>query len=520
MIKRLLLLLGIFSWCTSKSQHLEFVCKDTGFGYGVVLDFYDGYTDGLEIDTFTWEGGNAGACPTAYTPEGKVIAWFNGRAIYDGIDREAINGDEMERGDCWRYITSEWDIGDDEGTNIQNTALIVPATDSLFLLFHHTSEFFVHDSTELFMYNEDGRFIPYSDGLYMTTMRLRYDGRIEILEDQKAVKIVEDYLKTSSLAACRNADNTGWWVTTAKSEDKDGYLLEVGKDGLINIKEQSLSDNHVGYVPCIRTVFNHDGTRMARLLYGWSEGQLQYIEVYSFDRCDGSWELLETIGGIEIDYFKTGPFSDIEFSPDGRFLYWARRGELIQYDISGEIGQFYTTIDTVALYEEVEDSSPPYFSDLMTLPNGKIVIGSTVSTGILHIIHKPNERGAACDVEQSAYLMPMYPDSSKRMRVIYLPSPVPIYMEPLDANCITNTIPESIGKKDYVVYPNPTSGMVQVAIAADEVDCPTYSVYDLKSILLMNKTTCEGKLDLSSLPAGVYFIHKNGSTNYSKVIKY
>jgi len=504
---------------SSGQRHLEFVCKNSTFGYGLVLDFYDGHTDGLAVDTFTWEGANAGACPTAYTEDGRVVAWYNGRAIYDGIGSIAINGDDMERGACWQYFTGpDWGLAEDEGVNIQNTAVMVPGKDSLYFLFHHTIEFFPHDSTELERYVEDGSFVAYSNGLYMTTLQLRPDGRVEVLADKKAVKIIDDYLASSSLAACKNADNSGWYIVSARTEDEGGYLLEVDMQGNVDIRPQALTDKHATDVGSMRTVFNSDGTMMARLLYSWNEGQQEYIELYSFDRCDGTWQLLETIGGFVFDRFLVEPFSDIEFSPDGRYLYWALTRDLIQFDVTVPMGEVHTTADTVAIYEEVEDSPPPFFTDLMTLPNGKIVLGSTVATGFLHLIHEPNRRGIACDVQQSAYLMPMYPDGSRRMKVVFLPSPAPIYMEPADLVCDTATDAVHVGTAS--AYPNPTTGAVYLPQLTRQQPCYDVKVYSTAGGTVLQMLVCDGEVDLSSLPLGLYLIKADGYPKPFKVVKY
>lgn len=80
---------------------------------------------------------------------------------------------------------------------------------------------------------------------------------------------------------------------------------------------------------------------------------------------------------------------------------------------------------------------------------------------------------------------------------------------------------------DLTVYPNPTNGMVNVAIASTENTNAVINVIDLtgKTVLSFNRTINAGsnkvEIDLSSLNNGIYFIATtaNNSTTTSKVIK-
>src|SRR5690606_24981443 len=101
--------------------------------------------------------------------------------------------------------------------------------------------------------------------------------------------------------------------------------------------------------------------------------------------------------------FKGSVGNGVAFSPNSRYLYISSDNMLYQFDMNADSLMAKQTL--VGVYDSFGwgqgGSNPPTsFYQLMLAPDGEIYMTTGNGTRYLHIIHKPNETGLACDFEQ------------------------------------------------------------------------------------------------------------------------
>jgi hypothetical protein len=130
-----------------------------------------------------------------------------------------------------------------------------------------------------------------------------------------------------------------------------------------------------------------------------------------FDRCSG---LISNIRKRHWNSFTTsilGP--NLAFSSSGQYLYVADAMTILQYDVWAE--DVFSTEVVVAEYDGFISYSPngaverrSYFSRFQLGPDGKIYVPSSGVNFYLGVIHHPDRKGLACEVEQHSVRLPTY----------------------------------------------------------------------------------------------------------------
>ena len=65
-------------------------------------------------------------------------------------------------------------------------------------------------------------------------------------------------------------------------------------------------------------------------------------------------------------------------------------------------------IDTIAIWDLYSSSGNTAFKTSQLMPDGKIYYSSTSNTDVLHVIHRPNLPGKACNLQQHGVSLPAY----------------------------------------------------------------------------------------------------------------
>ena len=179
------------------------------------------------------------------------------------------------------------------------------------------------------------------------------------------------------LGFVRHKRKNAWWLVTKKQDETFvAYLFdENGLDP--NGVTSDVEGNSIGYIS-----FSPDGTRMAT-----GKG------IYQFNPKTGRVNKL-------LASFPFSPFSIVSMlaiSPNGDFVYCARGRQVVQIDIRN-IKNNNAQLEKVEVAEYTRETELYAF---MLAPNGKIYI-NTDDGKYLSTIHKPNQKGKACDVELKA----------------------------------------------------------------------------------------------------------------------
>ena len=97
-------------------------------------------------------------------------------------------------------------------------------------------------------------------------------------------------------------------------------------------------------------------------------------------------------------------------SPNARFLYVSSYLYIYQFDLWAD--DIEASKETVAIYDGYAAPFATRFYMAQLAPDGKIYLSCSNGVDILHVIHKPNEKGLACEVEQHGIQLPTYNASS------------------------------------------------------------------------------------------------------------
>ena len=95
--------------------------------------------------------------------------------------------------------------------------------------------------------------------------------------------------------------------------------------------------------------------------------------------------------------------------------------------------------------------------------------------------------------------------------------------QPYEISTVTGIEAEDI-TLDYAVYPNPTAGILRLAIGAPDPESYRYQIFDLNGKLVGNNniTANETEISMDHLPASVYFlkvIRDNSEVKIFKIVK-
>jgi hypothetical protein len=197
----------------------------------------------------------------------------------------------------------------------------------------------------------------------------------------------------------------------------------------------------------------------------------------------------------------SSPVTSVSFSPNGKLLYVSSLLRLWQFDIeSSDFEKSRILIDTFDLFED------PYYTTfyLMQLaPNGKIYMNCTNGVKYLHTIHKPNERGKACEFKQHDLILP----AQNAFTMPYFPN--------YRLGPITDLFNES-KLNNSNVYPNPVKD--KLFISNNYYNDLYYEIYNLIGNKLLSGTV-ENYIDVESLVNGLYLLKLKYKGEKFQIIK-
>jgi len=208
---------------------------------------------------------------------------------------------------------------------------------------------------------------------------------------------------TEKVAATRHCNGEDWWIVTQSSGSNQFWVWLLTQNGLsLNPQIYSIGKgcSPIGGTKAGVLKFSPNGSLLleltpAQIAFGGATYDA-HAEIYKFNNSTG--EITESVRLLDSVRSVYGA----EFSPDSRKLYfnaWTPLDSLYQYDLC--------VYDSAAIVQSKVNlgKAAGNTGQFLLGPDGKMYI-SRAFRNYLSIIHNPNEKGAACNYEPDAILLP------------------------------------------------------------------------------------------------------------------
>ncbi|MCB9048206.1 MAG: PKD domain-containing protein [Lewinellaceae bacterium] len=259
----------------------------------------------------------------------------------------------------------------------------------------------------VYLLHEDREWAPagyisnsWAQNLYYTEIDMSANnGQGQVIE--KNALLIQDTLEKGSLTAIRHANGQDWWLLDPEANTNRYYTLLFGQQGIEDIHTQALGGLVLDGGGS--AVFSPDGTRYARLTIVYAGGEADHcLNIYDFDRCNG-----QLSNHIEIIFQGAAAGGEgIAISENSRFLYVVGFLDIWQFDLlAGDIAASRTLVAANDGFVSPANTTTPFHAAQLA-PNGKIYVNCSSNANYFHIIHAPNQKGLACNVEQHALEIP------------------------------------------------------------------------------------------------------------------
>ncbi len=217
---------------------------------------------------------------------------------------------------------------------------------------------------------------------------------------ERKIAIVHDTLQSGKLKAVKHANGRDWWVIAICWNSNEYYRILIDPNGIHNLGTATVSIPFInGAGQC---VFSNDGSKY--VVYNSKNAQQgSFLDIFDFDRCTGYLSNQVRIRGVD----RSG---GVAISPNSRFLYNNKRDTAFQYDLWA--ADIPASRKVVAVYDGFTDPFPVSLFRMQLAPDGKIYSSASNGTRFLHVIHRPDEEGTACQYQQHGIQLYKYNDFS------------------------------------------------------------------------------------------------------------
>jgi hypothetical protein len=325
------------------------------------------------------------------------------------------------------------------------------------------------------------------------------DGGLGDVTTKNEVFYNEKKILGNYLTAVQHANGRDWWIVQP-TQDSNQYLkFLIDPLGIHLYDDQFLGCNFHWNASAAGTArFSPDGNK-----YAYFNG-FDQLKLFDFDRSTGQ---LSNLQEIFIDSLNN--FSAIEFSPNGRFLYFSMIEKLFQLDF-----QKLESPNALVLIDEwngAQDPFPTIFYLMQRGPDCRIYMCSTSSTNTYHIINNPDEKGEACNFVQQGLSLPYI---SATANFPHFPN-FRIDEEEVCDPTISSVfnIPVAI-QSSLDIYPNPVDGIIHIN---SSIGFESIKIIQLDGRLVIDREF-QQNIDVSHLDNGMYVIQfiRNGRVQASK----
>ncbi len=328
---------------------------------------------------------------------------------------------------------------------------------------------------------------------------------------QSQIPILQNgYLALTQMMACRHANGRDWWLLKARYNGLSFHAFLVTDKGVEDYGIQWFPSNGLDYdwESNGQSVFSPDGTMFATVVE-----HRQTVNLFDFDRCTGKLSnqrainMPKQLGGnpndtSEIEFAST---VGVAFSPNQKFLYVSSKYNIMQYELNAT--------DSASAYYHVANLDTTWerfmgYSNMYVGPNGRLYIGNWHGISKeMSVINKPNEKGVNCAWCPRCFRLPYYTTAPPCMPNYHL-------------GALQGSACDTIGKvqsTDIAIYPNPSSGQVQLYIPYAMGTAIQVQLIDmLGQVILKKDYTLNSKqevlVNLSQLAKGTYILKVTSNT--------
>ena len=314
---------------------------------------------------------------------------------------------------------------------------------------------------------------------------------------RKKVPLLEDVqLSKTQMMACRHGDGKSWWLLKQAHDTNRVYKFLFTRDSVYGPYIQGFAEPHFTKWDITgQSVFTQDGTLYATSCMGAGK-----VFLADFDRCSGDLSSPKVINvpskwtNNPYDSTEMEPWIEgLAFSPNGRFLYVAKRFNILQYDLQAS--------DSTTAWSHIAGLDTSWaafqtYSSMYLGPDNKLYIGNWNGlSSQMSVINEPDNKGADCQFCPRCLRFPKFKFSSSVIGGgVTSPPCMPNYKlgasnPPCGGYPVDTTATVPIG---FNVFPNPTTGEVTVQYQMNGDENVYFKVVDV-----LGRTVSDARLDPS-----------------------
>ncbi len=315
-----------------------------------------------------------GYCSSCSDSSGHWLFYSNGIEVHTRQHQIMHNGDSINYadGEIWNQYK---DIG---FPNMDGGVIPYPGHPDEYLMLHQAITFdFVNE------------LILASPFYYSHIDMKAQNGMGSVVAPNQVIRTgnLTDYVVT------KHGNGRDWWVIVAERSQPKHYIYLVDSTGVNLYHEQDYGPPFPMEEANFFFNISPDGRTYVRVDY------VNGLRVYDFDRCTGLLSNLRILPFFG-QFGQGTAITNVEFSPDSRWLYLNSFTTLMQMDMSSP--EPYNTLDTIAEYDGFATPLPLSTDFLKSAlrPDGKIHYIPGNGTLGIHALHHPNAHGLSADFQQ------------------------------------------------------------------------------------------------------------------------
>ncbi|MBK8403137.1 MAG: T9SS type A sorting domain-containing protein [Saprospiraceae bacterium] len=241
--------------------------------------------------------------------------------------------------------------------------------------------------------------------------------------------------------------------------------------------------------------FSPDGSRLIRY-HPYDDG----FFLFDFDRTTGQLSNYRRIPVTDSLVLDGGAC----FSPSGRFLYVGTYWDLYQYDL--ESTDIKGSEVHIAHYDGYKTKGilRAMIGRMQWGPDCKIYVNCRNSMDALHVIHRPNEKGIACDFRPHDLKLPQTHSGT----LPYFPN----YRQGLAPLCdpeLTVSVSEVPVLPEVYVFPNPARDRMHISVREESSNAGRLQIYNTAGQRIKESAMVSGmneyEIEVSGWQSGIYF---------------
>jgi hypothetical protein len=442
---------------------------------GTLLDFNARPPAAIFFETPYGLGQSAAVCDH----DGNLAFYTNGCDIRNRYHQQMQNGEGINAGQMQGFYCFD---GNGTYPNHQGVlALPYPGLEGRYALFHLRMDDFAFSIDQL---------------MYSVIDAEADAGHGAVL--QKNVLLLQTSL-ADQLTGVRHANGRDWWIVVPQQLGNRYYIFLFSPEGVVGPWMQNIGHSWAIASRRGQACFSPDGSKYVRT------DPYNGIQLFDFDRCAGVLSNHVAVGLLPHHFGYE--WHGLSISPNSRFLYMSYPTLLLQYDLHA--ANIAASVRYIALYDGSFSPQRTNFYQHTLGPNGKIYITAHNSVNCLHVIHRPDELGVACDFEQRGLRLP----SQHALAAPNIPH-FRLWGEagsPCDTLGLTGPVAAPEERRppfDIRLFPNPAGEQAILLLEGAPPGPAWMGLYNAMGQLVRQASWPQAgrhEISLAGLPAGVYY---------------